>query len=161
MKFYYGVKSLEHIKELAHEVVKGLGGNENVYRVMMGTNAAETHCGQYPDDNPEKLGVGLYQHDNIRIVDIQKEGEQRHFDTVKALWGYNISTVKLSDLAYDPLLSTIFARLGYKRVPEACPGTLAEQAVYWKKYWNTYAENAKGTPEHYIENVNKFLGGGW
>ena len=161
MTFYYGVASIKHVELLAREVTAGLGGNENVYRQMMGTAAVETHCGQYPDDNPKKLGVGLYQHDNIRIIDIQKEGEQRHFDIVKKLWGYDIPTIKLSDLAYDPLLSTICARLGYKRIAAPCPSTLVEQAVYWKKYWNTYAKNAKGTPDHYLDSVEKCLGDTW
>lgn len=161
MKYYYGVKSLEHVKELAREVIKGLGGNENVYRQMLGTAAAETRCGTYPDDNPEKLGVGLYQHDHIRLIDIQNEGEKRHFDIVKKLWGYDIPTIHLADLAYDPLLSTICARLGYKRIPEACPENILDQAMYWKKYWNTYHPNAKGTPEHYLECVEQVLGENW
>jgi len=156
MTYYYGVYSLDHIKSLAKEVVKGLGGNNNVYLQMLGTAAAETMCGTYPDDNPEKLGVGLYQHDNIRIVDIQQEGEQRHFDIVKDLWDYDIKNIKLSDLAYDPLLSTICARLGYKRVPAACPSNLIDQAIYWKKYWNT--EAGKGTVEHYLESYEVVFG---
>ena len=64
---------------------------------MLGTAAAETMCGQYPDSDPERLGVGLYQHDNIRILDIQQEGQQRHFDTVHILWGYDIPHIKLAN----------------------------------------------------------------
>ncbi len=159
MNLHYGLTSQNQLEELAREVVIGLGGNENVYRQMMGTCATETHCGQYPDDNPEKLGVGVYQHDQIRIDDIQQEGEQRHFDIVKKLWGYNIPTIKLADLAYDPLLSTICARLGYKRIPENCPANILDQAIYWKKYWNTLA--GKGTMAHYLHCVETYLGEDW
>lgn len=159
MKYYYGVESLEQVKSIAKEVTEGLGGNDNVYRQMMGTTATETHCGLYPDDNPESKGVGLYQHDQIRIDDIQQEGEQRHFDIVKKLWGYSIPNIVLADLAYDPLLSTICARLGYKRVPALCPSTTLEQAIYWKKYWNTTA--GKGTVDHYLDSVDEYLGEDW
>ena len=159
MRYYYGVNSLNHVKRLARIVVNGLGGSENVYYQMLGTAAVETHCGQYPDDNPKSLGVGLYQHDQIRIDDIQQEGEQRHFDIVKNLWGYDIPSIKLAELAYDPLLSTICARLGYKRIPEACPSNILDQAVYWKKYWNTGA--GKGTIEHYLDSVEEVIGEDW
>jgi len=157
MQHFYGVKNLDEVKSLAKMVVKGLGGSESVYLQMLGTAATETRCGTYPDSHPEKLGVGLYQHDKINIEDIKKEGEQRHFDIVKNLWGYDISSIELVDLAFDPLLSTICCRLSYKRIPELIPSKLSKQAIYWKKYYNTNA--GVGSAEHFIQCVNEVLGG--
>lgn len=159
MTYYYGISSLEHIKLLVGEVVNLLGGNKHTIKQMLGTAAAETHCATYPDDNPDKLGVSLYQFDQIRIDDLHLNSRE-HFAIVKDLWGYDLATIKLSDLAYDPLLATICCRLAYKRIPEAIPSTLAGQATYWKKYWNTYSENAAGTVGHYLEAVEEVFGSG-
>lgn len=154
MKHYYGLTSLNHAKKLVAEVVDKLGGNEFTEQIMMGTGAAETRCGTYPDDNPEILGVGWLQHDEINLVDIKQEGEQRHFDVVKRVWGYDIPTIELKDLAYDPLLSAICCRLSYKRIPEAIPHTIKEQGAYWKKHYN---KSGKGSAKHYIKSVEELL----
>ena len=48
----------------------------------------------------------------------------------------------------------IMCRLHYRRCPKPLPRTLADQAVYWKSYYNTY--KGKGTPEHFAEIVTKY-----
>ncbi len=48
----------------------------------------------------------------------------------------------------------IFCRLHYRRVPKPLPRTLEDQALYWKKYYNT--AKGKGTPEHFAEIVSKY-----
>lgn len=161
MKFHYGLDSLDAAKSIVKKVVHELGGSIFVYRQMLETSCAETKCGTYPDAHPETTGVGACQHDQINIDDIKLNGEQRHFDIIKEKFGYDILTIKLSDLSEDPLLSFICCRLSYKRIPEAIPGNLIDRALYWKKYYNTYAENAAGTPEHYLSSVKQMLGEDW
>jgi hypothetical protein len=159
MKFYYGTKSISQIKEDTLRVCNALGGGLNVQHQMLETACTETRLGTYPDSHPEKLGVGLCQHDQIGLDDIQQEGEARHFKIVKEKFGYDIPSIVLKDLAYDPLLSLICCRLSYKRIPARIPAILIERAVYWKRYYNT--ESGKGTIEHYLESVEQILGIDW
>ena len=158
-KFYYGIRSIHEANVLARRVVNALGGSEDVVKQMVEIACVETQCGTYPDSHPEKMGVGVCQHDQINIDDIQDEGEQRHFDIVEKEFGYDIPKIELSDLAYDPLLSFICCRLSLKRIPEAIPSDLLCRAKYWKKYYNT--EAGAGTVEHYLESVKQHLGEDW
>lgn len=158
-KFYYGIRSIHEAKVLARRVNNALGGSVDVLNQMIETSCAETKCGLYPDAHPEIMGVGICQHDQINIDDIQEEGEQRHFDIVKKEFGYDIPTIKLADLAEDPLLSFICCRLSYKRIPAAIPSDLLGRAQYWKEYYNTKA--GSGTVEHYLESVKECLGEEW
>jgi len=158
VKFYYGLKSKEQALDLATEVCNGLGKENEVESqlILLGTACAETKLGTYPDNTPKTLGVGLCQHDQIGLDDIKQEGEQRHFDIIKTLWGYDILAIKLADLAHDPKLSFICCRLSYKRIPAPIPKTTKDKAAYWKKYYNT--EAGKGTEQHYIDAVDECLG---
>mgnify|MGYP000064794512 CR=1 FL=1 len=158
-KFYYGLRSIPEAKVLARRVVAALGGNESVFNQMIETACAETKCGTYPDAHPDRMGVGLCQHDQINLDDIQLEGEQRHFDIIKKEFGYDILAIELKDLAEDPLLSLICCRLSYKRIPAAIPSDLFGRAQYWKEYYNTNA--GSGTVEHYRESVKECLGEEW
>ena len=157
--FYYGISSIQEAKDLTREVVDGLGGGEPVYCQVLEIACAETHCGTYPDKHPKKWGVGLCQFDKIALQDIQLEGEQRHFELVKKLWGYDIQKVELEDLADDARLSLICCRLKLKRIAEAIPDNLLDRAHYWKKYYNT--EAGAGTVEHYLGSVKTCLGDEW
>ena len=100
-KFYYGLKSKKHAIELAIDVCRELGTKEDIISELqvLETACVETKLGTYPDTSPDSHGVGLCQHDQIGLDDIQQEGEQHHFDIVKAKFGYDIPTVKLADLA--------------------------------------------------------------
>jgi len=157
--FYYGIKSIHHAKEIARKVVNVLGGGDVAFNMLIETACAETKCGTYPDNTPDKYGVGICQHDAIGLLDIQKEGEQRHFDIIQKAFGYNIKNVPLSSLADDPLLSFICCRLSYKRVPSAIPNDLLGRAQYWKEYYNTKAGD--GTVNHYLVSVKECLGEEW
>lgn len=159
MTYYYGVKSLKQIKNLAAKVCVVLGGGADVKKMLIETTCPETHTGTYPDAHPDTKGVGLCQHDQINIDDLKLNGEARHFKKIKREFGYDIPSIKLADLAEDPLLSLICCRLSYKRIPARIPSTLTERAVYWKRYYNTVA--GKGTVEHYLEAVEKYLGEDW
>ena len=159
IEFYYGISSMQEAKDLTREVVDGLGGGEPAYRQIMEILCAETNCGTYPDKNPEKWDVGICQFSEIALLDIQLEGEQRHFDIVKAIWGYDIQAVKIEDLATDAKLAIICCRLKLKRVVKPIPKTLHNRAYYWKRYYNTKAGD--GTIGHYLKLVKVCLGDEW
>jgi hypothetical protein len=159
MKLYYGLESAVQIKAIAKKVVDVLGGSNAVYCLMVETTAAETLMGTYPDSHEDHSGVGVCQHDQINIDDIQENGEQRHFDLIKEHFGYDMHSIVLSDLAYDPLLSLICCRLSYKRIPASVPDDLKGRAEYWKEYYNTAA--GAGTEEEYMTRVAECLGDEW
>lgn len=156
---YYGLKSSAEAKALAHKVVSVLGGGHDAWCLIIETPCAETLLGNYPDSHPDKWGVGLCQHDQIGLDDIQQNGKAVHFELVKRYFGYDIENVILSDLANDPLLSLICCRLSYKRVPERIPSDLLSRAHYWKEHYNT--EAGAGTVEEYLDRVAECLGEEW
>lgn len=159
VKFYYGVKSKSDVKKLCKLVAEGLGGGDKAYSLILETACVETKCGTFPDAHPEKWGVGLCQHDQIGLDDIQLHVMAHHEYDVRRLFGYDIKLISLDELANDPLLSLICCRLSYKRVPAPIPDDLYGRALYWKEHYNT--ESGAGTVEHYIESVKECLGDDW
>ena len=66
----------------------------------------------------------------------------------------------LIDEARNPLIGALLTRMALANLPESAgdfttPDT-KQQAEYWKSYWNSHAKNAKGKPEHYINEKNYF-----
>lgn len=155
MTFYYGIESRGYIDFVINTVCLYLGtGKENAKKMLKETCAVETQLGTFEDRHPDKLGVGAYQFDQIALDDLKKETDTRHKRKVKRLWGYDIDTIALKDLADDFLLATICCRLKYLRIPQAIPDNYLNRGVYWKKYYNT--SKGKGTIEHYYESVEYF-----
>ena len=155
---YYGLTNTCQVKSLARLVVSALGGGDKAFNLLVETASAETLLGTFPDVHPDKLGVGLCQHDQIGLDDIQRNSTE-HFDKVKSAFGYDLASIRLAKLADDPLLSLICCRLTYKRVPAAIPNDLFGRALYWKEYYNTHS--GKGSPEEYIHRVRDCLGEQW
>jgi len=56
----------------------------------------------------------------------------------------------LRALVFSPELGVLMCRLHYLRVPTAIPATLEDQAVYWKRHYNTAL--GAGTPARYLHN---------
>jgi len=159
MTFHYGVTSVSSLKVICKRVVAVLGGGDDAVNLLIETCCAETLAGLYPDNTPERLGVGVTQIDQIALDDIHQEGEQRHFDLIAQEFGYDIKKTRLSYLAFNPELAVIIARLVYKRKPQAIPETLCGRADYWKEFYNTAA--GKGSCLHYFDNVAEVLGEEW
>ena len=47
-------------------------------------------------------------------------------------------------------IGVLFCRLHYFRVNDPIPASLADQAAYWKRWYNTTA--GAGTPDQYIKS---------
>lgn len=154
--FNYGLRDVEHARELAQKVCDVLGHGEKgvAAALLLETAAAETQMGTFPD-RTERDGFGLCQNDRIGILDIQKRARDRDVEAVRRAFGYNIRTVQPEALNDDPLLSFIFCRLHYKLRPEIIPASFAGRATYWKWFYNTKA--GKGTPEHYMKSAERHL----
>lgn len=155
---YYGLNTPGELKTFARWVVEVLGGGDAAFNLLMETAAAETLAGTYADDNPETLGVGVCQHDLINLVDIKKHPNHRAFALIKEKFRFDIASIKLADLAYNPLLSLCCCRLSYMRIPYGIPDDLYGRALYWKAHYN---RSGKGTVEKYLERVKACFGEEW
>lgn len=153
---YYGLESIDHAKEIAHEVCLylGNGSNNTAEDLLLETCAVETQMGLYQDPTPKGAGRGANQIDPIGLDDI-KLNSTEHFQEVLEHFGYWIPDIHIDQVQNDPLLSFVLCRLHYKRVPEVIPMTRAKRAEYWKKHYNT--ELGKGTVKHYLESAARLL----
>lgn len=157
MKVNYGLNGKDQAFAYAGLVcdVLGHGKNNNAEWLLLETACAETQLGDYPDQHPEILGVGLTQFDQIAFDDVLLRVRTKDIESIQQVFGINIFTLELKDLAYDPMLAFIFTRLKYKFIPQEIPKTLEDRAKYWKQHYNTVS--GKGTIEHYIESANRIL----
>lgn len=155
---YYGVLDDQDLLECARTIADAFGGGNSAIAMSLGTCATETHFGRYPDAHPEKWGVGVAQCDEIGLRDI-KMHIRNHDRKVMLKLGYNIDTVRLEDLATDPILALAICRLRYKRVPEPLPAydDIEGQGRYWKDHYNSHHPNAAGTPEKYVEDFKRHI----
>lgn len=153
----YGLKSKDEIAKFSKLVVSVFGGGYATERALMEIAAVETQYGDFPDRHPATLGVGLTQFDQIGFDNVVQRTRSRHKKRMLDMLGYELDTLQLADLAYDPLLALAMTRLKYLLIPEEIPDTVEGRARYWKKYYNT--ELGKGTVQHYLDSVKLHLRG--
>lgn len=151
-EYYYGVYNEAHLIGCIKKAVHVFGGGNKAIKLLAGTACAETDFATFPDVHPEKLGVGVTQFDQIGFDDVIKRTRPKNVRKFHANYNYDWSTLTLDKLAYDPELALAITRLKYMLVPESLPTTVEGMAKYWKRYYNTYAANAKGTPEKFLED---------
>jgi hypothetical protein len=166
----YGVVNDTHAILVAKAVCKSLGNgkNNNADLLIIETACAESQLARYHDDTPDGAGRGLTQVDAGTFYWLKEKAlelapgacmrtKRSWREKILKDFGVDLKRVEHSDLDYNPLLAFIWCRLRYLVVTEAVPKTLDGRALYWKKHYNSYAENAKGTPEHYIQSATKIL----
>lgn len=155
--YYYGLKSKIQALSLAHQVCNVLGHGSHGYatNLLLETAAAETCLGLYQDPTPGGAGMGLCQHDAIAFKDILQRTPRRFIYLIDKHFGCDITKLKHTSLANDPLLSFIFCRLHYRLRPEPIPSSLRGRAEYWKQFYNSMA--GKGTVTHYLDSANTYL----
>lgn len=108
--------------------------------------------------------VGVFQIEPWVGVDIIENYLKYRQDLMKVVastcyldWSY-FTAPKENDWEY--ILTTnlaaqiVFCRLHLRRIPKKLPRTLEDQAIQWKKWYNT--AKGKGTPEKYCEIVQKY-----
>lgn len=151
----YGLRDKSEIAKFSKLVVSVFGGGYATERALMEIAAVETQYGDFPDAHPDRLGVGITQFDQIGFDDVVQRTRPRHKKRMLDMLGYDLDTLQLADLAYDPLLALAMTRLKYLLIPEVIPDTVEGRARYWKKYYNT--ELGKGTVQHYLDSVKLHL----
>lgn len=153
----YGVINLKRIVEDAQLICDciGHGKYNTAIEMIIETAVAETGLGAI-EDKTVGAGMGLTQFDDKPFQDIRNRNQKLQPKILKEL-GIDINLVEWDDLRYNQFLALLFTRLLYWLKGEPIPKTIEERALYWKRHYNTYAPNAKGTPEHYLE-MNKNFG---
>lgn len=155
MKIFYGLTNKQQIADMAIAVCNALGHgvHRKAAHLLIETSAAETHLGTHRDRTLYGAGASANQVDEGTFdwlkVKFSANAEVRQI--LLDEFNIDITKVQYNELDYSPLLGLIFARLRYRTVTEAIPADREGRAHYWKKHYNTFAKNAKGSPEEYLE----------
>ena len=151
-------RGIRQIQPIVRSVVNTLGGGEDAEKMMMGITGAETRYGWSPSTYKKRpFGRGLFQFDR-QGFDATKDVTShprltKHYKKIQDKWGIDWNKVTYDDM-YKPLHSAIGARLRLLNKPSAIPKTREGRAQYWKKHWNSYDPNAKGTPQKYLQRTH-------
>ena len=146
----YGLISDKHLKDIAIAVCDclGHGANTNAVDLLLETAGAETGRGQVKDYSVY-AGMGITQIDELPFKDIKDRCRSSDKALIMHHLDIDIDLVEWTHLRYNPLLSLIFTRLKYKKVPEMIPLTVEGRSEYWKEHYNS--TEGKGTLAHYID----------
>ena len=112
----------------------------------------------FPDDPDVKRGVGIWQMDKGTFDWLTKnktccnKTRTKYFPLIYKRFEINITSLQRKDL-YKPLVAAIVARLLLLTKLEAIPSSLPDQAVYWKKHYNT--EYGKGSEDKFLDDVSE------
>lgn len=129
----------------------------NAEKLLLGTCAQESAMGTYIHQITGPA-CGIFQmepatHDDIvtNFLPANPQIKKQILDK----WGSIDSRNLIINLAY----AALFCRILYWRVHTALPDAtdIRGLANYWKQYYNT--PKGKGTPEQFIANYNKYVGG--
>ena len=159
------------VHELTAQAIEGVNkrfgeaGLSDISDFMGNIAATESKFGR------DKLGsysFSPFQIDSVRHQDIIDRAPSDRMEIANSYLQEALgdSTFSLADVPYsdlvgekyghNPYIGATLTRMGLANIKEAVPGSLEGQADYWKKYWNTFAENAKGKPEHFIERSERW-----
>ncbi|KAL9657932.1 hypothetical protein ABK040_015987 [Willaertia magna] len=130
--------------------------NSNTRLFMKRVALVESHYGNDPNTYRSGYYGGIWQVDNISFQDTQQPNSHpalkakftELYDKLGIIWMER----KWTDCT-TPLYSLLAARLNLFNIPAAIPTSLADQAYYWKKFYNTNA--GKGTVEYFISECKK------
>lgn len=152
----YGVINPKQLAETAKYVCDliGHGKNNKAINLLLETAGAETARGKTIDITPNN-GFGLTQFDHIGFNDVVARTNQRIKENIYMATRINIDDVHIRELRHNPLLAMLFTRLKYRLITEAIPSSIQNRAIYWKKYYNSYA--GKGSVSHYLSANKKVI----
>ena len=125
--------------------------------LLLGTAATESLLGYY-DKQINGPALGLYQMEPSTLSDIYFNYLSTRPTLLQTINQATATTgPDLDHLRFDPIYSTIMARIHYKRVKANLPAAndLISQAKYWKVYYNTAL--GKGTPEKFVQDYIKLI----
>lgn len=148
----YGIVSKNQLLDTVKYVcdILGHGKNNNAVKLLLETAGAETSLGK-TKDRTKYAGMGITQIDKIAFYDILDRVSFSDVAIIKEKMGITLSWIEWEDLRYNILLAFLFTRLKYKKITAEIPIKMQDRALYWKKHYNSYHPNAKGTLGHYME----------
>ena len=155
---FYGIAHPAQAVAFATRVcdVIGHGSTRKAVPMLLETSATETLVGQYRDDTLYYAGAGICQTDESTFDWLKEKYQDSSIaKRIKEELNIDLRKVSYQELDYSPMLSFIFARLRYWVVEAPIPASVEGRAQYWKDHYNSHAENAKGTPEKYLERVKQ------
>lgn len=104
------------------------------------TVAVESNNGK-ATDHSDKYGEGLTQFDKPTFEYLKEYySDNRHLKLIQKIKTYlqvDVLSAEYSDLRKSPMLSIVFARLLYLKVPEKIPASKVGRWSYYKKYFNS------------------------
>ena len=141
-KYYgllFGENQIKAFITLACKVISP-GTEKEASLLLAETIAVESDNGKAKDYSAS-YGEGLTQFDKGTFDYIQSYYSLSKFDTltnkIKALLLVDVKNSDYTDLRKSPMLSIIFARLLYLKVPAKIPNTKFGRWEYYKKYFNS------------------------
>lgn len=165
MNSLYGLVKPQHALDIAIAVCDCLGHGKNgvAVELLMETCAAETGLCTVTDTNIYSHGVGANQVDKSTFDWLKaKYAKSYTAKKIRQDFGIELGLVQYAELAFNPLLSFIFARLRYLPYPEQIPAKRIKRASYWKRLYNSNL--GKGSVEHYMSmcecSLDKFVNDG-
>lgn len=152
---FYGVTKKQQLADMSVAVcnVLGHGVFNTAAHMLVETCAAETHLATHRDRTLYGAGAGAPQVDE-GTFDWLKDKISKNEGVYKAIleaFNVDLKKVQYRELDFSPLLSLIFARLRYRVVDDPIPADRNARAHYWKRHYNTFAENAKGSAAEFLE----------
>jgi receptor-type tyrosine-protein phosphatase Q len=151
-------------KAVAEEAVSkisnsGIFPSDNRFLIRVGY--VESKFGTDPGTFRSGYYGGIWQVDQVGFLDTQNTkshpGLVAKHKGIKDNFGIDWKTVTWKDLT-KPFYSALAARLLLSNKPGAIPDTVAAQATYWKKYYNSDHPNAKGTEQKFKDDVKALEG---
>lgn len=126
--------------------------------LLLGTAATESHLGKYTSQIGGGPALGIYQMEPATLRDIYDNWiDNRPYlaKEIGKIVGCNHASI--DRLQYDPVYSTMLARLHYRRVKFALPkhGDIGGYGEYWKDHYNT--KHGKGTVGKFVRDWNNMV----
>jgi hypothetical protein len=128
--------------------------SQNAEDLLLETAAAESGLGSslHQEGGP---ALGIYQKEPATLFDRWSNYITYRPHLVLAFRDINATGPDTVRLTFDPVYSTLMARVKYLSSPGKIPDTREARAAYWKQHYNT--PKGKGTIEHYLANCEELL----
>lgn len=125
--------------------------NELLLRIAF----AETKFGDSPNTYSGDSSGGIWKLDESALLETQNTAAHpwltmAHYN-IAGKFGIDWAAVTRADLL-KPLYSGLAGRIFLRTLPEPIPGTIKEQAEFWKKY---YHKTGTGTVDTFIADINE------
>jgi len=133
--------------------------SDSAITLLLGVAAQESMMGTYIAQIGNGIARGIFQMEEATYVDIWENYLDYNPSLVAMISEtFNCDVTTFERLTYDMELATVFARLHFRRRPEALPSITAnvkEFGEYWKQHYNTI--KGAGTVDQYINSFNKYV----